>query len=123
MRLAFIKNPALKEFEDVKPLVYEILRIFEICPEATFQKYLDLKTYSAQRSGNSSERFMKTYKRWQEDFFLTLWLMLVNGSPAHTMKAIDFYPVSFFSAKICPPFGTSGLFQGKKSFLGMTAVK
>jgi hypothetical protein len=123
MRLVFIKNPSLKEFDEIRPLVYEILKTFDICSEIPFAKYLGLKTSLAVRSGNSSERFMKTYKRWQEDFFMTLWVMLVNGSPAHTMKAINFHPMPFFCSKIWPHLGTFGLSQGKKSSLGFNAIK
>lgn len=125
MRLIFIKNPAIKDFEEVKNLIYQVLSSgFKICSNADlFKKFMNSKSSSAEKAMKTSERLMKMYKRWQDDLFQMLWVILVLGSPSHTLKALDFHPSPFFNGKICPPLGTAELVQNRKTFLGFCSVK
>jgi hypothetical protein len=118
-RIAFILNPTIKEWENVSSVVTELLvQKFQVCEIGVLKLYLGIKSSSAQKALTSSERMMKTYVRWQQDLFQTLWNMFVIGSPSHTLRAFDFYQVPYFNGKICPSIGSWGSVQGKRYVMG-----
>jgi len=117
-------NPTLRTTLDVKNQISHVLvKTFNVCPNrALVNDFFEFRVSPGAGATKTSERLFKMYKKWQEELFVTLWMIFILGSPSHTLKSFDFFPVPICHGKLCPPlYTTPELVKGRKSFFGFSS--